>query len=371
MVQRESSSYYLILTTALLTAIGLIFIYSASSISAGQRYDDMFYFVKRQSIAICLGVFSCLVLYRFPMKFWYKTSFWFYLLSIALLAATFIPGIGRTVNGATRWISFAGFSFQPAELTKLTMILLTAKNLSRPKFSGLDNNWALIGCFLPILPAAILLMIQPDFGSTFLICCLVFSMLFVSGLKWRIVSGLGVLAVSLVIGAVIAAPYRMARLTSFLNPWDHAQGSGFQIIQSYLGFFNGGWFGLGIGSSVQKLYFLPEAHTDFILSVIGEELGLAGILLIIAIFTYLLFLCISIAERASTLFTRLLCFGLTVWLALQTILNMGVAMGLLPTKGMTLPFISHGSSSLILCFWAITLIVRINQEDIGAGKRHT
>ena len=371
MEDRKNLSYNLIISVALLTAIGLIFIYSASSITAAQKYNDMFFFAKKQGLTICLGLVSAYFICQLPIRLINRGCLLLYGLTLCLLLATHLPSLAKTVNGASRWISFLGFSFQPAELTKLTMILVTAKNLSRPSFPGIRSLPGLASCLVPVIPPVLLLMLQPDFGSAFLVCVIVFCMLFVAGLSWKSIGACGLLAIAAISAAVLVAPYRMARITSFLNPWDHAQGSGFQIIQSYLGFYNGSWLGLGIGGSMQKLYFLPEAHTDFILSVIGEELGLAGILLVLAIFAYLTFLCIQVTALATGGFAKLLCFGLSAWLSLQTALNMGVAMGLLPTKGMPLPFISHGSSSLIVFFWAIAILVRVNQEGMGEAKRAT
>lgn len=352
----------LILCTITLTLIGLLFIFSASSVPAYQKYKDLFFFPKKQAISVVLGTILSIGMIYVPSRIIGKASLLIFLFTLILCGLTLSPTFGHSVNGASRWLKLYFLSFQPAELAKLASIIFLAKNLSRPNFKGFFHFKSLLSCLIPYVFLITVLMCQPDFGSSLLILLVSFSMIYIAGLPRIHVIISTLLGLTLISFAIWQAPYRMARLTSFLSPWESAQTGGFQIIQSYLGFYNGGLLGLGIGSSQQKLYFLPEAHTDFILSVIGEELGLSGVLIIISIFAYMVYLSFTITARQKDLFQKLMSFGITCLIAMQTAINMGVAMGLLPTKGMPLPFISHGSSSLIVFFLAISLLVRLNLE---------
>lgn len=361
------SNSNLVLCTLALSILGIIFIFSASSVPAEQNYGDMFYFVKRQCFALTIGSISGYILYRIPIAMLTRLVLPLFLISTLLLICTHVPILNKTVNGASRWIQWGFFRFQPAELAKLTIILLVAKNLSRARFSGLDKLRGIISSCIPLLILIPLLMLQPDFGATLLLALIVFTLLFVSGLSLRYVLGAFCLGLLAITWAIWQAPYRMARIASFLDPWESVKTGGFQIIQSYLGFYNGGLTGLGIGRSRQKLFFLPEAHTDFILSVIGEELGFFGLLLVISLFTFLVYTGLQICSRQQENFPKLLAFGLTCLIAMQASINMGVALGLLPTKGMPLPFISYGASSLLVFLWVVAILARLNRE---AGIAH-
>lgn len=362
-MEQKPASYApaLIWTALLLTGIGLLIIYSSSSVPAYQKFGDSFHFLRKQALIAGLGFFSIIVCQKIPYRWIDKATLPLVGLSFVLLAATHLPVIGIRANGAARWINLGIFAFQPAELAKLALILFLSKNLARNKsdtttLKGLAPNFVVLGIM------SVLLMLQPDFGSTFVLCSIAFLMLFVAGLPRRfILTGAG-LALLGIAGAIWHAPYRMARLVSFMDPWRHVQKGGFQIIQSYLGFQNGGLLGLGLGESRQKLYFLPEAHTDFILSVIGEELGLIGVLLVVFTFGYITWLGIKIALQQQLPARRFLAFGLTSLIALQASINMGVTMGMLPTKGIPLPFVSAGASSLIIFLIAIALLARLGKE---------
>lgn len=362
-MEKKTASYApaLIWTALLLTGIGLLIIYSSSSVPAYQKFGDSFHFLRKQALIAGLGFFAIIVCQKIPYHWIDRVTLPLVGLSFFLLAATHLPVIGVRANGAARWINLGFFAFQPAELAKLALILFLSKNLARNKsdtttLKGLAPNFLVLGVM------SVLLMLQPDFGSTFVLCSITFLMLFVAGLPRRFIftgAGLALLGIA---GAIWHAPYRMARLVSFLDPWSHAQKGGFQIIQSYLGFQNGGLLGLGLGESRQKLYFLPEAHTDFILSVIGEELGLIGVLLVVFTFGYITWLGIKIALQQQQPARRFLAFGLTSLIALQASINMGVTMGMLPTKGIPLPFVSAGASSLIIFLLAIALLARLGKE---------
>lgn len=359
----------IVICAVVLSLFGIIFIFTASSIPAAQKFGDLFFFPKRQSMNLLIGLASGLIILKTPLRVVSLLTIPIYIATALLLLGTLIPGLGHHVNGASRWLRIGSITFQPAEIAKISLIIFLAKNISRSTFKGLNTFPGLASCVAPLILYGTLLMLQPDFGSTFLLCTITFAMMFVAGLPLKIVVStffMGLLAIGV---AIWQAPYRMARITSFLDPWESAQTGGFQIIQSYLGFYNGGLFGLGLGGSRQKLYFLPEAHTDFILSVIGEEMGLIGVSFVICIFAYIIWLGFKITNKQSENFPRLLAFGLTCLIAVQASINMGVAMGLLPTKGMTLPFISHGSSSLMVFLWVIAILARLNLESDHAHER--
>ncbi len=361
------SNSNLVLCTLILSTLGIIFIFSASSVPADQNYGDIFHFVKRQGLVLVIGTLSGYCIYRLPLVGLSRLILPLFCTAVVLLLCTHIPLFSKTVNGASRWIKWGVINFQPAELVKLAVILLVAKNLSRPKFSGLNRWRGIMSSSVPLIVLIPILMLQPDFGTSLLLCLVVFTMLFVSGLSTRYVVasiGAGILAIGI---AIWQAPYRMARIASFLDPWQSVKTGGFQIIQSYLGFYNGGMTGLGIGRSRQKLFFLPEAHTDFILSVIGEELGFLGVALVIGLFAFLVYLGLVITYRQHEIFQKLLAFGLTCLIAFQASINMGVAVGLLPTKGMPLPFISYGASSLLVFLWVVAILARLNTDT---GKTH-
>ncbi len=356
----------LICATIFLTCLGLLAIYASSCVSAAQKFTDPYIFVKKQAITAMIGFGAVFVLQFIPVRWIEKATLPTLVASLALLVVVLLPGMASRVKGAVRWISIAGFGFQPAELAKLALILFLARNLSRPSINmenvvwGIGPNLAVFGMF------ALLLMLQPDFGTTFLLFVMTFIMLFIAGINRRFVFGCIVTGFLAVVAAIIQAPYRLARVTTFLDPWASIKQGGFQLIQSYLAFQNGGFLGRGLGESKQKLFFLPEAHSDFILSVIGEELGLLGILLVIGLYAYIAFLGIQITRMQQARFRKYLSFGLTVILATQACINMGVTMGILPTKGMTLPFVSSGNSSLLVSLVMVGILARLGRDPTEA-----
>jgi len=357
-----SLSQPLLYAVCFLTGLGLLAIYTSSSMKGAQQFGDPFLFLRKQALvagAGCVAIFLCL---KVPFRWIERSALPLALVTIGILALIFVPGFYVKGGGASRWINVAGFSFQPAELAKLALVMFLAKNLSRTKsdvgkfWSGIFPNFAVFAIL------AILLMKQPDFGSTALLGMVTLLMLFVAGINKRLITMAAGLAISAVVLAILAAPYRMARLVSFLDPWAEIKNGGFQIIQSYLAFQNGGLFGVGLGESKQKLYFLPEAHTDFILSVIGEELGLAGVLLVCLLFFYITWLGYRITKIQEIPFRKFLAFGLTSLIAVQASINMGVTMGLLPTKGIPLPFVSSGASSLLVFLCVAAILARLAKD---------
>lgn len=353
---------------ATLTGLGLLAIYASSSMKGAQQLGNSLVFFRKQALVAFAGFGLIWLLQRIPWVWIEKITLAAYAFSLCTLGLIFVPGMYLVGGGAARWLHLGGLTFQPAELAKLSLILFLAKNLGRPgchltKFwSGVFPNLVAFGLF------AICLMKQPDFGSTVLLGSLTFVLLFVAGLPGKYLLGMGGTALAGMIVAVLAAPYRMARLLSFLDPWAEVRGGGFQIIQSYVAFKNGGLLGTGLGESKQKLFFLPEAHTDFILSVIGEELGLVGILLMTCLFCYMCLLGIKVALSQTSRYKSLLAVGCTAMIGGQSALNMGVVMGLLPTKGMPLPFVSNGASSLLVFLVVTGILARLAVDATSASS---
>ncbi|MEY4630338.1 MAG: hypothetical protein RIQ81_458 [Pseudomonadota bacterium] len=360
---RVDAALAIVSSAAMLTGLGLLAIYASSSMKGAQQFGDSLVFFRKQALVAIAGFVAILVMQQVPWRWIERLTLPAYVFSLGTLALVFIPGVYTVGGGAARWLHLGGITFQPAEVAKLALIMFLARNLGRP----LADVSSFMRGILPNLIAfgllAVCLMRQPDFGSTVLLGFLTVSMLFAAGLPFKYLAGMALVGVGGMVAAVVAAPYRMARLMSFLDPWAEVRGKGFQIIQSYLAFKNGGFWGTGLGESRQKLFFLPEAHTDFILSVIGEELGLIGILLVAMAFCFMTWVGLAVAARQTSRYRALLAFGCSVLIFGQSALNMGVTMGLLPTKGMPLPFVSSGASSLLV-FLAVTgVLSRLARES--------
>ena len=360
---RQIAAKNLSIAVALLLGFGLVAIYAASSLKGAQQFGDAFFFFRKQAITTFLGFVVIVSLQKIPWTWIEKATLPVLLTVLFLLSLIFVPGLYTKVGGAERWLRIGGVGGQPAELTKLALVLFLAKNLSRPRLR-IDS---LRGGVLPnIIVLGVLsgfLILQRDLGTPVVLGVITMLMLFTAGVasSFLVVCWLG--AVSAVGLAIVMEPYRMARIMSFLDPWGTLQEGGFQIIQSFVAFQNGGIFGVGLGESKQKLFFLPEAHTDFILSVIGEELGLLGVVFVCVAFFYVGLCGYRIARHQTSAHKTFLAFGLTSAIILQAILNMGVTMGLLPTKGMPLPFISSGSSSLLVCMVMAGLLIRLGRSS--------
>lgn len=351
----------LVLATFFLSLIGVMAIYSSSAIMAYQKFGDSFHYVKKQLAVIALGFMSFYGVSKLSMTKLKSFALPLLGVSLALLCLTHVPGIGFKANGASRWVQVLGINFQPAELAKLALLIFVSKSLAKTPYYKTQFFRDIVPSLLVCSMFAILLMLQPDFGSTVLIFATTFLLLFVAGLPLRLVlAGFSTMAISIG-AAVMVSPYRMSRLLSFLDPWADMKSSGFQIIQSYVSFFNGGLLGKGLGESQQKLYFLPEAHTDFVLSIIGEELGIIGIIFVILNFIAIAYTGCQIALKQKTDFCRFLAFGISCVITLQAIINMGVTMGALPTKGISLPLVSSGASSVLIFLIAIGLLLRLDR----------
>ncbi|MBC7661775.1 MAG: putative lipid II flippase FtsW [Chitinophagaceae bacterium] len=359
----------LIFTMLMLLCMGLLMIYTSSSITAELKFKDSLYFVKKQAMFGSLGLIAIIALQWIPFSLIEKVTLPFIALTMLLLGITLVPGLQHKANGAARWINLGFFTFQPAEVGKIAWILFLAKSLSRPGTRIDKDPKAILPNLLVLGVLGVLLMLQPDFGSTVVYTAITFVMLFVAGLPIPYLAIAGTIGLTGAGVMIAIAPYRMARIFGFLDPWKNIATTGFQIAQSLLAFHNGGILGAGLGESRQKLGFLPEAHTDFILSVIGEEAGLIGIFLVILCFAYIAWLGMKITALQTESYKKYLALGLSAFISIQAIVNMGVAMGLAPTKGMSLPFVSFGSSSLLIFMLMIGLLAKLAvSTDLTHGK---
>ncbi len=357
-----SFDHAILLCVLLLACFGLVMVYSVSSVRASQLYGDEFYFLKRQAVALGLGLAFLAASARAHPETWRRLSYPLLGVSVLLLAAVLVPGLGVQVGGARRWLRISGFTFQPSELAKLAAVLYLARSISRKEGKmelfrvGIFTHAAVLGVI------AVLLLAEPDMGTVLTLALAAAAMLFAGGARLKHLFLVGLSLVPMVGALIYVAPYRMRRVLTFLDPWSSPQGDGFQIVQSFLAFGSGGVAGQGLGDSRQKLFFLPEAHTDFILSVIGEELGFVGVSLVIAAFVFLLVRGLRVSLRAADPFQRLLATGLTLLLAAEAFTNAAVVLGLLPTKGLALPFVSFGGSSLVVSLWAAGILLSVSAK---------
>ncbi|MBO4245963.1 MAG: putative lipid II flippase FtsW [Bacilli bacterium] len=343
-----------------LSIIGLVMIYSSSYIWALYKYNNQYKFLFNQLIFFILGLFLLLIVYKMDLNIIKRYSNHLLILAIILLGLVLIPGVGIVRNGSRSWFGIASFGIQPSELAKLALIIYTAKYLSL-NYSVMKNiKKGLIPILIVIFLFFGLIMLEPDFGSGFILVASIIGMLFIGNtrLSFFTYSALfGMLGIS---GLVLVAPYRMARIISFLNPWSDPLGTGFQIIQSLYAIGPGGLFGQGFMNSIQKHFYLPEPQTDFIFAIIAEEFGFVGILVIVSLFFIIFYAAMRIAFKEHDLFKKYLVFGLAFNIIFQAFLNLGVVIGLLPVTGVTLPFISYGGSSLIISILEIGLILNIS-----------
>ncbi|MBW2608998.1 MAG: putative lipid II flippase FtsW [Deltaproteobacteria bacterium] len=352
--------YLILIPTILLLGFGLVAIYSSSSFLAAHKLGDGYFYLKRQAFFCLMGLCLLIIAKNIPATLYSKIVYPLLFISFALLVAIYIPGLGKKVGGAYRWLRVPGFAIQPSELAKLTLAIYIAYSMSKkgPNMSnfskGLLPHLVVAGAFITLI------LLQPDLGTAVIIGCWLMILLFVGGLNLIQIFIMVVMATPMVLWLIWHADYRLKRWWAFLKPWDDPQGLGFQIIHSFLAFGSGGIFGVGLGNSKQKLLYLPEPHTDFILSIVAEELGLLGMFTIIILFAILIMRGIKIALDASDLYSSYLALGISTMIGLQVIINMGVVMGLLPTKGLTLPLLSYGGSSLIVTLLGIGILLSIS-----------
>lgn len=350
---------------AVLTLVGLVMVMSTSVSLAERQTGDVFYYFKRQLMFFCLGGGLALAALRLRLATWQQASLPLLGLVYFLLILVLIPGVGREVNGAVRWIPLGLFSLQVSEVAKLLLLIFMAAFLARQGEAVRSRRWAFIRPLLLLAPAGLLLLLEPDFGTMVVVFATAIGMLFIAGAP---LSGFAALigpAAALVWLLIITSPYRWARLTAFVDPWQDPFASGFQLTQSLIAIGRGEWLGVGLGGSVQKLFYLPEAHTDFLFAVFAEELGLLGVAGLIGLYGFIVVRAFAIGRSSllhGLLFGGYLAYGIGLWFGMQAFINIGVNMGLLPTKGLTLPLLSYGGSSLICTMITLALLLRAGIE---------
>ena len=361
--------YRLIWTALLLLGIGLVMVYSASvdvaAASKSSSYQNHYYLL-RQSIYIGLGLFIGYISFQIPIYFWQRMAPYLFIIGLIMLILVLIPGIGREVNGSRRWISLIIVNFQPSEFVKLVTIMYASDYVLRKS----KQMKTIVKGFLPMLGVIVftgfLLLLEPDFGALAVITMVAMGILFLGGLSLKIFFSLIIFTPISIYFLIVNSPYRMQRIVAFLDPWADPYGKGYQLTHSLIAFGRGEYFGVGLGASVEKQLYLPEAHTDFILAVIGEEFGLLGVTIVIGLFVYLVLRMFGIAKESiqnKKHFPALMAQGVALWFAIQGIINMGVNVGLFPTKGLTLPLLSFGGSGILLNMIAIAIVLKIDHEN--------
>jgi cell division protein FtsW len=357
--------YWLVCSALALALLGLVMVASASITFADREIGNPFYYAIRQAIYIACGLLAGFMLFKLRLIDLQRISVMLLVAAFVMLLLVLIPGAGIEVNGASRWINVGLFRMQVSEPAKLFFIIYLAGYLAR---HGDEVRTRISGFLKPIgllSIAAVLLLLEPDFGATVVLAAIVMGMIFIAGVKLLQFGGMLGLGAVLLAGMAFSSPYRMQRLTTFVDPWADPFNSGFQLTQSLIAIGRGEWLGVGLGASIQKLFYLPEAHTDFVFAVLAEELGLLGVCSIIALYAVLVwraFVIASQAVRAENYFASYLAYGIGIWFGLQSFINIGVNMGLLPTKGLTLPLMSYGGSSMVVMCAAIALLLRIDFE---------
>jgi cell division protein FtsW len=356
----------LVWTACALLTLGWVALGSASFAIAAERYQDPFHFVLRQGLHLLAGAAVLVLVSRLPTRLSQRAGPWLVLGATGLLALLFVPGLGQEANGSVRWLRLGPLNVQAAELAKLALVIYLAGYLIRRAGEVRTLPW---GFLRPLLLAALigaLLVLQPDFGAAAVVMATAMGMMFIGGVRLLpFVALMGVVSAALA-ALIVIEPYRLRRFTSFVDPWADPFDSGFQLTQSLIAFGRGEVFGTGLGEGVQKLFYLPEAHTDFLFAVIAEELGLMGSLGVIVLFVLLIARIVAIAARAEGKgngFGAYLTYGVALWFGLQAFINLGVNMGLLPTKGITLPLMSYGGSSLLVSCLALGLVLRVDRES--------
>ena len=353
---------WLILITVLLTGLGLVMVYSASAIVAGEETGNELHYFKRQCIAIAMGLFLCVSTAVTPTRVLRRYRWAFYACCIVGLVGTYIPGIQHKANGAARWVGFGSVNIQPSEYAKLAVLVVLAHYLDRWR-SRIGDWRVIVNAGLVCLPVVLLVVLQPDFGTTAIIsgCCAL--MLFIAGMKPTHIGAVGAAGVAIGVPVMVAEAYRVARLTHFLNPWERQDAEGYHIIQSWVAMHSGGLWGQGLGNSMAKLHFLPEPWTDFIGAVIAEELGLVRLVMMIGLFGLFVWRGLHIARHARDAFGMYLAGTLTAMIGFEAFFNLGVAMGIIPPKGLVLPFISYGSTAMQCNLFAVGILLSIAAES--------
>jgi cell division protein FtsW len=352
-----------------LLLLGLVMVYSASIATAeGSKFTghQSAYFLIRHGVFLTIGVIAAAVAFQVPLRIWQQCAPWLFLAGVVLLMAVLVPHVGRSVNGAQRWLPLGPVNLQPSEFMKLLVVLYAADYTTR-KLTDMDSfRRGFVPMALVMLLIGGLLLKEPDFGAFVVIVCIAVGILFLGGINVRLFTGL---LLVLVVGFVVLiwiSPYRRERIFGFMDPWQDAYGKGYQLSHALIAFGRGEWFGVGLGASVEKLFYLPEAHTDFLLAVIAEELGFVGVATVITLFAIVVQRAFMIGRQALTLdriYSGLVAQGIGMWLGIQALINMGVNMGFLPTKGLTLPLMSFGGSGIVANCIALAVLLRVDYEN--------
>ncbi|MDZ4298764.1 MAG: putative lipid II flippase FtsW [Moraxellaceae bacterium] len=360
-----SSRQVLLMSAGFMFCAGLIMVSSASMGVAEGRYGGAFFFLTRHAIYLCVGLVAALIVSQVPTQTWSRYSYLLFVVSVVLLVLVLIPGIGRRVNGSMRWINLGGFTIQPSEIMKfaavlaLSTYLVRRQEVVRSRLSGFLNPMIFVVLVLGLL------LLEPDFGASLVIVATVVVMFYLAGAKLFQFGGVLGGLILVAIGVLVSEPYRMRRLMAFTDPWADQFSSGYQLVQSLIAFGRGDWFGVGLGHSVQKLFYLPEAHTDFVFAIYAEEFGFIGVMLMIVAILGLLLSVFRIGQRAEMVghtFSAYVAYGFAAMLAVQCAINIGVNIGAFPTKGLTLPLVSYGGSSLVMMFVMLAVVLRIDAE---------
>jgi cell division protein FtsW len=355
----------LLLVALTLILVGLVMIASASIDVADLRNNNPFHYVLRHGIFVFIALCAGAISYSVPLSWWQNSGWLLLAVSLLLLLAVLLPGVGKEVNGSTRWIGLGSINLQPSEPAKLFLIAYLAGYLVRRHEEVLESWWGFAKPMMVLGVAGLLLLLEPDLGASVVIGATFVGMMFLSGVKLgRFVLLLGLCVVLLVV-LIQLQPYRLERLTGYTDPWEHQFGAGYQLVQSLIAFGRGEWFGVGLGNSIQKQFYLPEAHTDFVYAILAEEFGLLGSLFVISLFSLLVWRAMqigSMASRAGDMFSAYFAYGIAILMGVQAFINMGVNMGLLPTKGLTLPLVSYGGSSLVVSCMSIGVLLRIHSD---------
>jgi cell division protein FtsW len=359
----------LVWVTVLLLALGVVMVYSASiAIAEAGRASghQASYYLVRHALFVGAGLVVAFAAFQVPLRSWQQAAPWLFLVGVALLALVLVPGIGREVNGSKRWLSLYFVNLQPSEFMKLFVVLYAADYTVR-RAVHMDS---LRRGFLPMLAVMLivggLLLREPDFGAFVVITVIAMGILFLGGMNWRLFAGLAILLVAGFVVLILTSPYRLQRVIGFMDPWADPYGTGYQLSHALIAFGRGEWFGVGLGASVEKLFYLPEAHTDFLLAVIAEELGFVGVLAIVLAFAWIVMRAFAVGRRAALLerhFAALVANGIGLWIGVQALINIGVNTGMLPTKGLTLPLLSFGGSAITATCCALAVLLRVDWEN--------
>ena len=356
-------------STACLVVTGLVMVLSASSVSAFAQYGDSFVFVQRQAAYAVVGVGALLLASKMRPEAWRRLAWPLLLITLAMLVLVLVPSTGIEAYGSSRWFQLGPVSVQPSELAKLTLVVFAAALLTK-KWGRLDDLGHLA---IPLFPVYVivcaLVMLQPDLGTTVILAGSAFLLLFAAGVRLRYLSLAGIVGAAIGAGLIMSADYRRIRFLSFLDPWEDAKSTGYQLVQSLIALGSGGWTGVGLGASRQKWQYVPNAHNDFVFSILGEELGLIGEIVVLVAFCTLIYAGLKIATRTTDVFSRVLAAGIVSWFGLQALVNLGAVTGLLPITGVPLPFLSYGGSSLVVSLAAVGVLVAIARAPVRAAAR--